>query len=31
MKVKGGETMNQVVEHTEEIWGKNRFRNILPE
>lgn len=31
MKVKGGETMHQVVENSEEIWGKNRFRNILPE
>ncbi len=31
IKVKGGESMNQVVDYTEEIWGKDRFRNMLPE
>ena len=31
MKVKGGEGMKQAVEHTEEIWGKDRFRKMLPE
>jgi Na+-translocating ferredoxin:NAD+ oxidoreductase RNF subunit RnfB len=31
IKVKGGDSMNQVVEHTEEKWGKNRFKNMLPE
>jgi|WetSurMetagenome_2_1015567.scaffolds.fasta_scaffold20016_6 iron only hydrogenase large subunit-like protein len=31
IKVKGGEGMNQVVDFTEEIWGKERFRNMLPE
>jgi Na+-translocating ferredoxin:NAD+ oxidoreductase RNF subunit RnfB len=31
MKVKGGEGMKQAVEHSEEIWGKNRFKNMLPE
>ncbi len=31
IKVKGGETMNQVVDYTEKIWGKKRFKNILPE
>ncbi len=31
IKVKGGETMEQVVDFTEEIWGKDRFRNFLPE
>jgi len=30
IKVKGGESMNQVVDYTEEIWGKNRFNNMLP-
>jgi Na+-translocating ferredoxin:NAD+ oxidoreductase RNF subunit RnfB len=31
IKVKGGESMNQVVDYTEEIWGKMRFGNMLPE
>ncbi len=31
IKVKGGESMNQVVDYTEEIWGKDRFKNMLPE
>lgn len=31
IKVKGGETMDQVVDFTEEIWGKDRFRDFLPE
>jgi Na+-translocating ferredoxin:NAD+ oxidoreductase RNF subunit RnfB len=31
IKVKGGETMNQVVDFTEEIWGKERFKKMLPE
>jgi len=31
IKVKGGETMSQVAEYTEEIWGRNRFKNMLPE
>ena len=31
IKVKGGESMNQVVDYTEEIWGKRRFKNLLPE
>jgi hypothetical protein len=31
IKVKGGESMNQVVDYTEEIWGKRRFGNLLPE
>lgn len=31
IKVKGGETMNQVVDYTEKIWGKKRFKNMLPE
>lgn len=31
MKVKGGDGMKQAVENTEEIWGKHRFRNMLPE
>lgn len=31
IKVKGGESMNQVVDFTEEIWGKDRFKNMLPE
>lgn len=31
IKVKGGDTMNQVVEYTEEIWGKERFKKMLPE
>ena len=31
IKVKGGESMNQVVDCTEEIWGKDRFKNMLPE
>jgi Na+-translocating ferredoxin:NAD+ oxidoreductase RNF subunit RnfB len=31
MKVKGGESMNQAVDSAEEIWGKNRFKNLLPE
>lgn len=31
IKVKGGDGMHQAVEHSEEIWGKNRFRNMLPE
>ena len=31
IKVKGGETMNQVVDYTEAIWGKDRFKKMLPE
>jgi hypothetical protein len=31
IKVKGGDTMNQVVDYTEEIWGKERFKKMLPE
>ncbi len=31
IKVKGGESMNQVVDYTEKIWGKRRFGNLLPE
>ncbi|HEX2395615.1 MAG TPA: [Fe-Fe] hydrogenase large subunit C-terminal domain-containing protein [Bacteroidales bacterium] len=31
MKVKGGDGMKQAVEHSEEIWGKNRFKNMLPD
>ncbi len=31
IKVKGGETMSQVVDYSEEIWGKKRFKNMLPE
>jgi Na+-translocating ferredoxin:NAD+ oxidoreductase RNF subunit RnfB len=31
IKVKGGENMNQVVDFTEDIWGKKRFKNLLPE
>ncbi len=31
IKVKGGETMNQVVDFTEEIWGPDRFKKMLPE
>jgi Na+-translocating ferredoxin:NAD+ oxidoreductase RNF subunit RnfB len=31
IKVKGGDSMNQVVDYTEEIWGKNRFKKMLPE
>ncbi len=31
MKVKGGDNMNQVVNFAEETWGKDRFRNMLPE
>jgi Na+-translocating ferredoxin:NAD+ oxidoreductase RNF subunit RnfB len=31
VKVNGGDGMNQVVECTEETWGKNRFKNMLPE
>ncbi len=31
IKVKGGESMNQVVNYTEEIWGNMRFKNMLPE
>jgi hypothetical protein len=31
IKVKGGEGMNQVVDFTEEIWGRDRFRKMLPE
>jgi Na+-translocating ferredoxin:NAD+ oxidoreductase RNF subunit RnfB len=31
IKVKGGETMDQVVDFTEEIWGKDRFKNFLPD
>jgi Na+-translocating ferredoxin:NAD+ oxidoreductase RNF subunit RnfB len=31
IKVKGGESMNQVVDFTEEIWGRKRFKNMLPE
>jgi hypothetical protein len=31
IKVKGGESMNQVVDYTEVIWGKDRFKNMLPE
>jgi hypothetical protein len=31
IKVKGGESMNQVVDFTEAIWGRNRFRGMLPE
>jgi hypothetical protein len=31
IQVKGGEGMNQVVDHTEEIWGSKRFDNLLPE
>ncbi|MBN1142899.1 MAG: 4Fe-4S binding protein [Bacteroidales bacterium] len=31
IKVKGGDSMNQVVDYTEEIWGKDRFKDMLPE
>jgi hypothetical protein len=31
IKVKGGESMNQVVDFTEDIWGKERFKKMLPE
>ena len=31
MKVKGGDNMSQVVNYAEETWGKDRFRNMLPE
>ncbi|HLO57396.1 MAG TPA: [Fe-Fe] hydrogenase large subunit C-terminal domain-containing protein [Bacteroidales bacterium] len=31
IKVKGGEGMKQVVDFTEQTWGKDRFRKMLPE
>jgi Na+-translocating ferredoxin:NAD+ oxidoreductase RNF subunit RnfB len=31
IKVKGGESMNQVIDYTEKIWGEKRFNSLLPE